>query len=834
MKIKLFSIFIFLCCSYFSFAQVIQSPSNFLGYELGKKFTAHHIIVDYFKATAAAIPQQMLLEKYGETNEDRPLLIAIISSAKNIANIEEIRKNNLRLTGLLKDKEANINAPAIVWLSYNVHGNETSSSEAAMKVLYELVLAKNPSITEWLNNTVVIIDPCLNPDGRERYVNWFTQVSGKTTNVDRVAREHSEPWPGGRTNHYNFDLNRDWAWQTQKESQERLAKYQTWMPQIHSDYHEQGINNPYYFAPAAEPVHTAVTQWQKDFQVTVGKNNAKYFDANGWLFFTKEIFDLFYPSYGDTYPLFNGAIGMTFEQAGGPRGGSAVLIDDGDTLTLTDRIEHHFTTSLSTIEATSKNATAVISNFKKYFDAANAGINNPFKTYIVSNNNTAKADALLNLLRKNNIRYGFANSNTSIKAYNYFSDKEEQITVQKNDIVIASAQPKGTLLSVLFEKEPLLKDSATYDITAWALPYTFGIQAYATNAIVTAQIKNLAGNYISVDKNAYGYILHYNSLKNANLLSTLLQQNVKIKFNQTPFSFNKTNFAPGSLIILKKGNENKIDEVLNLAAQSNITVTTINSGFVDSGLDFGSEKVVNLKNPTVAMLTGDGASSYGAGEVWHLFEQELNKPITLINVNDFGINNLKNYNTLVIPDGYYKFLANKDAAADIKQWVKDGGKLIVMENAAKQIGELDWGLKLKKLPEDKTDTALGYIGIKTYADRERESVQNNVPGAIYKTQLDNTHPLAYGYDNFYYTLKMNENVFGFVKEGWNVATIKKQKPTAGFVGNNIKKLINDGTLIGELPMGRGTVIFFADDPIFRSFWENGKLMFCNAVFFAGQ
>ena len=243
-------------------------------------------------------------EKYGETNEGRDLVLTYISSPENLANLETIRLNNLAMAGLSKGNAAPATnkTPTIVWLSYNVHGNETSSSEAAMLTLYALVDPSNTRTKEWLQNTVVIMDPCINPDGRDRYVNWFNSVVGGKYNADPASREHSEPWPGGRSNHYNFDLNRDWAWQTQVESRYRLQKYNQWMPQVHVDFHEQGVNNPYYFAPAANPYHEVITQWQKDFQLLIGKNNAFYFDQNGWLFFTKENFDLLYPSYGDTYP----------------------------------------------------------------------------------------------------------------------------------------------------------------------------------------------------------------------------------------------------------------------------------------------------------------------------------------------------------------------------------------------------------------------------------------------------------------------------------------------------------------------------------------------------
>ena len=815
-------------------AQTIISPDAFLGYQLGSNFTAHHKLVAYFEASSKASPSTMKLEKYGETNEGRPLIIGVISSPENIAALEDIRKNNLRLTGLLNDKPGNANAPAIVWLSYNVHGNEPSSSEVSMKVLYELLSGKNTSLNNWLKNTVVIIDPCLNPDGRERYVNWFTQMSGSLPNADPNAREHSEPWPGGRSNHYNFDLNRDWAWQTQVESQTRLAKYQQWMPQIHCDFHEQSPNSPYYFAPAAEPVHEAVTQWQKDFQVTVGKNHAKYFDNNGWLYFTKQYFDLFYPSYGDTYPLFNGSIGMTYEQAGHSRGGVTIALDNTDTLTLADRIAHHFTTSISTIEIASGNAQNLMTAFKKYFDDAKAGTNNNFKNYVISNKNENNIAALKLLLTKNGINYGYATISGSAKGYNYFSNKEEIFLVQKNDMVINAAQPKAALLKVLFEQQPKLSDSATYDITAWALPYVYGLQTYATKENLYVSLDNSSKKLPAIADNAYGYVVAYNSFYDAKLLVALLKNNVKMRFTETPFTFNDIAYKEGSLLVLRKGNEDKITKVLALINEFGNTASGISSGFAQAGFDLGSDKIHFIKNPTVAMLTGDGVSSTAAGEIWHLFEQQLNKPITLINANELDNSSLKNYNVLIVPDGYYRFLANKDAASDVKQWVKDGGKLIVMESAAKQMAGLDWGLKIKKLPEDKTDTALGYIAIKKYADREKEYVTGNIPGAIYRMELDDTHPLGYGYPNYYYTLKLNELVFEYVRDGWNVGTIKKIQPVAGFVGSKIKENLKDGVLLGELPMGRGSVVFFADNPLFRSFWENGKLLLCNAVFFVAQ
>ena len=438
-------------------------------------------MVSYFQYIAQASPKLVKLQQYGETNEHRPLYLAFISAEENISNLENIRINNLRLANLGKDKIIPTeNTPALVWLSYNVHGNETSSSETSLLTLFALTDPMNMQTKEWLKNTVIIIDPCVNPDGRDRYVNWFNSVAGVNYNPSPDAREHKEPWPGGRTNHYNFDLNRDWAWQTQAESKQRMQVYNQWLPQVHVDYHEQEIDQPYYFAPAAQPYHEAITPWQREFQVTIGKNHAKYFDKNNWLYFTKEIFDLFYPSYGDTYPAYNGAIGMTYEQGGGSAGGLGVETNEGDTLTLYDRVIHHYTTSISTIEIASLNAAKLVMEFRKFFNNGIKGTVGDYKTYVIKNNprDEERIKALIDLLDKNGIQYGTGSG--SGKGFNYHTAREEAFSIAPDDIIISSAQPKATMVKVLFEPQSKLIDSVTYDITAWSLPYVYEVTAYAS------------------------------------------------------------------------------------------------------------------------------------------------------------------------------------------------------------------------------------------------------------------------------------------------------------------------------------------------------------------
>ncbi|MEL7020658.1 MAG: M14 family zinc carboxypeptidase [Bacteroidota bacterium] len=343
----------------------LSSPDEFLPHRIGETFPHHHQIIDYFEHVAAN-SSSVQLKQYGMTNEDRPLVVAYLSAPENMARLEQIRTNHLRKAKMIEgdaDTDENI---AVVWLSFGVHGNEAAASSTAPYVLHQLADPNNQAAQNWLKNTLVIIDPALNPDGYARYTQWYRQMAHRIVQPELNSREHREPWPGGRSNHYYFDLNRDWAWSTQLETKQRLAVYHQWLPHIHVDVHEQGINSPYYFAPAAKPYHAYITSWQRDFQKSIGENHARYFDEKGWLYFTKEIFDLLYPSYGDTYPMFNGAIGMTYEQGGSSRAGRAVLADTGDTLTLKDRIQHHTTTAISTVETASKYAEHLNRNFEQY------------------------------------------------------------------------------------------------------------------------------------------------------------------------------------------------------------------------------------------------------------------------------------------------------------------------------------------------------------------------------------------------------------------------------------------------------------------------------------
>ena len=808
-------------CSSSLFSQNIQSPKEFLGYELGKQFTRHHRVVDYFTYVSTQL-DNVLLEKYGETNERRPLYVSYISSKKNIENIEQIRHNNLGQTGL---KPASINDIAIVWLSYNVHGNEASSTEASMQTLYELVTTKK----DQLENTLVIIDPCINPDGRDRYANWYNQVKSEPYNTDQNAKEHREPWPGGRANHYLFDLNRDWAWATQIESTQRLKIYNKWMPHVHVDFHEQSMNNPYYFAPAAEPFHEIITDWQRNFQTQIGKNHARYFDKNGWLYFTKESFDLLYPSYGDTYPTYMGAIGMTYEQAGGGMGGLGVDTDHGYELTLVDRVAHHKTTGLSTVEIASKNAITLNTEFKKFFDTGSF----KYKSYVLKNENKDKTTRLLALLDKHQIDYEFTNKGL-VKGYNYLTQQESRMSVNTKDLVIHTQQPKGKMVKVLFEPNAKLTDSLTYDITAWSLPYAHGFKAIASTIKVSSRkdvMVDTANN--EIDQNAYAYVSKWNSLEDASFLAALLQADVRVRFSEKDFTIEGNSYAKGTLIILRGDNKTNKEfdkQITSIAQNNNRKLTPVQTGFVSSGKDFGSSSVNPINKQKVAVISGKGTSSLSFGEIWHFFENQLHYPLTALDTDYINRVDLDEYDVLIIPNGYYSSILNKSGLEKINNFAQAGGTVIAIGTALRSfVNKEGFALKSKKPTEGKENKT---PNLTTYEDTRRNRANTLITGAIFKSKVDNSHPLAFGYDDVYFSLKLNNASYAYLQNGSNVAYFNKSATNlAGFAGKKALKNIPESLLFGEERKGSGSIIYMVDNPLFRSFWDNGKLFFVNAIFF---
>jgi len=814
----------------------IQSPEDYLVTNYGKHFTPHHLLVEYARYLADN-SEYMTLETYGYTNEKRPLLFATFTTPTNHQNIDNIRKTNINTTGLESYSDNMVNEKAILWMSFGVHGNEAAGPESSLTVMYKLA---NPDAQtrRWLDNTVVLIDPSVNPDGYSRYTHWLWRVAGDEPHPSMYDREHMEPWPGGRTNHYHFDLNRDWAWQTQVESQQRMEKYHQWMPHIHADFHEMGYNSHYYFAPAAKPYHEYMTQWQRDFQIDIGRNHASYFDKEGWIYFTRENFDLLYPSYGDTYPTFNGAIGMTYEKGGSGRAGRAIIMNNDDTLTIRDRIDHHVTTAMSTIEITSQNADRLVANFKKYYEDA---INNPkgkFKAYVVKSSENSKA--LADLLKRNKIRFKYATEKQTLNGYHYQSEMNKSFNLEPEDIVIDVKQPKSTLLQVLFEPEPMLEDSITYDITAWCTPFAYGVEAYGLNAVPSV---NMEPEYaemmdMSPPMDAYAYHFSWGSNEAHQVIAAFAKNGVRMRLADRSSKIQGKEVKRATVVIMKGDNKhikNLNQLVVGTLADSSIDWGTLDSGFSDAGGDLGGRRFRLIDNPKVLVLAGEGVSSYAFGQIWHYFEHHLHYPLSIVNKDDMGRVNLEDYNVLILPDGFYRL--SKEEKADLSSWVRGGGKLIAVGGALRSLSDQE-GFALARYATDEEKKAADKAAeaknleerLVDYEGEERRRISQIVPGAIIQNKVDNTHPLAYGIEGDYFSLKTTTATYNWLKDAWNVVYVPESFKSYGFVGKELKDKLGGTVSFAVEEKGRGSVIYMVDNPLYRGFWHNGLHLFTNAVF----
>jgi len=823
-----------------TFSQAV-SPDAFLGYNLGEKFTRHHRVVDYLEHVAKENPHFQLRE-YGTTTENRPLLGMIMSSVINMQNLDDILSENFRRVNKGIDSGERI---PIIYLSYNVHGNEAVCTEAAMRTIGELTNQRK----DLLDNCIVIIDPCVNPDGRDRYVHFQDRTSGPTPNSSPAAWEHSEPWPGGRSNHYMFDMNRDLAWQTQKETKARTAFYRTIMPHIHVDYHEQGINNPYYFAPAAEPLHKIITPWQRECQEHIGGFNASGFDARGALYFTREIFDLFYPSYGDTWPMFQGAIGMTYEQGGSGRAGRSIITETGDILSLSYRIENHHSTAISTIEAAIHHRDRLLKEFAAYH---RRNIEEPwgdFEAYLIpmEGNDISKVDWLTDLLDRQGLTYSTARgSKKQVTALDYTSLNSTLVRPLKGDLVIDAHQPNSALLQVLFDPDPELSDSLTYDITTWALPFAYGLKSFGLNKSIDMTdgfITPLNPTKLDTTSAPYAWIIDYSTDAGTPLLAHLLDEGIKVRVADSPFTNSGEKFSAGTLVITKRNNEDKLGDIESIITEytsetAGIRVLKTHSGMSEEGPDLGSDHFRFIKSPSIAVIAGDEVSSLSFGEILHRFETIYNYPITVI--SNRKRMDLNSYDVLIIPRSWISF--NDDELEELKNWVAAGGNLISIGGSCRNFADKNgWGLTRFSGEMDESKRTAEYDAHSAsdiyapFALNERLSIMDEIPGAVYSISIDPTHPLSFGYSTTYLSIKTSSMRFSPLSSGGgtNVGVLKGDaEALTGFAGDRANEKLNNSLSFGVQSIGSGSAIYMIDNVLFRGFWKNGHKFFANAVFFS--
>lgn len=817
-----------------TFAQPLQSPAEFLGYRLGERFTPHHRVQAYLQHVAG-VSDRVQLEPYGTTYEGRELVLAYLSSPANLARLESIQVDNLRRAGLEPGAPEG-ERTAIVWLSYNVHGNESVSTEAALQTLYDLARTDAPERAGWLDRTVVILDSCINPDGRERYVNGYNQRLGVFPDADPLAIEHEENWPGGRPNHYLFDLNRDWAWLSQRESRLRIERYNQWMPQVHVDFHEQGVDSPYYFAPAVEPYHSVITDWQREFQRTIGEANARVFDRNGWLYFTRESFDLLYPSYGDTYAAFNGAIGMTYEQAGSGRAGLGIETAEGDTLTLADRIAHHHATGMATVETAVQHRERLVEEFERYFAVSARNSTDVHLSFVLGRASGAdRLGALAAHLDALGISYGTVSATRKARGSDYRTGATGPVSVEPGDLVVSVRQPRGRMARVLFEPDADLSDSLTYDITAWALPYAYGLEGAALLEHVAPDapfVRKAVDVVAAPVPEVYAWAIPWTSPEDARFLARLLRDQVAVRVATEPFTSGGRSFERGTLLVTRAGNAlvgDRLNDLVSTAAAAHgRRPVALASGLVQEGRDFGSESVRLVTPPRVLIAFGEGVSTGSAGEVWHWFDERMAYPSTRISVESLASADLGDWDVIVLPSGSYGALVEGNGLDRLRSWIAAGNRLILLDSAVRLLADQEgFGLKSADSEDDAKKDSL-----RTYADRIRSGAAEDVAGAVFETRVDATHPLGFGLERGFYTLKRSSGSWPYLDSdrAWNVGTIAVDAHRSGFVGSKAGEKVDQTLAFGVQEVGRGAVVYLPEGPLFRAFWYEGQLLFANAVF----
>jgi len=805
----------------------IPTPEAFLGYEIGEHHTRHDLIVAYL-VKLAEVSNRASIEIYGATHEKRKLIMFTVTSPENLKNLEAIKSSHLQFVNPAKSPKNYEEVPVFIQLGYNVHGNEPSSSEAALLAAYTLVASNSLEVLNYLEKSVIFIDPTINPDGRDRHTQWVNQYQAKTLVSDNIDAEHMEAWPRGRTNHYWFDLNRDWLLAVHPESQGKLKWMHTWYPNVVTDFHEMGTNSHHFFEPM-KPIGSLDPIMPKENYEDLNDLFAPYFsdalDKIGSLYYTKESFDGTYPGYGSSYPDLQGGLALLFEQAS-----SRGHIQDTDygKITFAFTIRNQFTSTFATIKAAVENKGYLRKYQQEFFKSsltkkAKSGFSG-YEFQEKYDQNRKKAFIAQLLTHK-------------IKVYK----KGDTYTVPLK-------QPQHRMVQTMFETYDKYRDSVFYDASAWSVANFYNIKYKGVKSVKlgteVTSVKGIVQN-IKIKKAAYAYIVNWDDYNTPAALYYMQSKGLKVAAAFKPFTINtfngEINFNYGSLLI-PVGKQKKSSAVVHqiiLEAQEKFKVPVFgtNSGYSLKGIDLGSNNFRVLKKPKVAMLIGEGVSSYEAGEVWHLLDTRIHMPITKIRMNNYSRANLDTYNTLVMVSGNYNQLDSLKRQK-LKNWTAKGNTLITIAGGSKWLIDKkmvkesltkDANLKVKKEEKEKKVTKrLPYVEASEHIGRER------LGGAIFEVDLDLTHPLGFGYRSS--KLPVYKNNLVFLAPSKNAyATIAKYTENPhidGFISkNNLEKFIKPSASIIVSAIGKGRVVLFADNPNFRGAWYGTNKLFLNALFF---
>ncbi|HET9430071.1 MAG TPA: M14 metallopeptidase family protein [Chitinophagaceae bacterium] len=810
----------------------IPRPKDIIYHEVGEWHVTHDRLVNYMKAIAAAAPERVKLETMGFTYEKRPQVLLIITSKKNHDNLEQIRQQHISLSDPSGSALLNIeNMPVVVWIGHSIHGNEPSGANASLVSAYYLAAAQGPAIEDLLDKTIILFDPSFNPDGLQRFSTWANQHKSKNLVSDPSSREFNEVWPGGRFNHYWFDLNRDWLPAVHVESQNRLSWYHKWKPNILTDHHEMGSNATFFFQPGVPSrVNPLTPDKNQELTARLGNFHAAYLDRIGSLYFTKEGYDDFYYGKGSTYPDINGAIGILFEQASSR--GHLQQTTNG-LLSFPFTIRNQFVTTLSTLEGARSLRKEFLGWQRDFYkNAMTEAAADPVKGFVFDK----KADIrtvheFISLLNRHEIKCYSTRNNLTIAGQTFNAGQA---------YIVPLNQPQAKLIKTFFSKTFEYRDSLFYDITSWTMPLAFGLRSEPLNAAQIGQA-GIGDAVISTtpvttqisEGAAYAYLINWEGLLAPAALYELLSKGIVVKVAtkdfETMIEGKRQAFKGGTLLVasqLQPNDSGNLKKFLqNLADKYSVSIHRVQGGAALSGVDLGSNRFVNISKPSIAMITGQGVNATDAGEAWHLLDQRMNIPASHLEPTQFNRADLSRYNTLVMVGGSYNEL-NKEK---LKSWVQGGGVLILTEEAvtwAAQNGISDIKLRRAKTPADSTRKLL-------YSDREQIDGAQQVRGAIFGAEADLTHPLTYGYNEKLVSLfKANSVFMEKSKNPYATPFYYGSNPLqSGWVSRENKEAIKNSAAVIVNTVGNGRVINIADNPNFRAFWLGGSKLFLNAIFF---
>ena len=801
----------------------IPTPKEVIGHEVGEWHVTHDKLMFYMQ-TLANKSDRITIETRGETFEGRPILLLTITSPKNHQNIESIREEHVALTENGASTLSTDAMPIVVYQGFSIHGNEPSGANAGLAYAYYLAAAQGPEIDDLLNNLVILMDPSFNPDGLQRFAYWANTNKSINLVADNNEREYHEVWPGGRTNHYWFDMNRDWLPVQLPESRARIKSFHKWLPNILTDHHEMGTNSTFFFQPG-EPtrVHPLTPKRNQELTAEIGTYHARALDKIGSLYYSEENYDDYYYGKGSTFPDVNGSIGILFEQ-GSSRG--HIQETENGLLTFPFTIRNQFTTALSTIEA-AKNMRVKILNYQRdfYNDVRSEAAKSKTKSIVFGDSkDAAKAWHLAEIMNRHNIKFNELASDVIISGKSY---------IEGNSYVVPMNQKNHRLIKAMFEKRTTFTDSLFYDISAWTFPLAFNLDYSEQSTLANAgsEIINftpLSGN-IS-EKSNYAYLFEWNEYYTPKALNSIVEKGLRAKVAKSPFSLEGKQYDYGTILIPVQNQELNADELYEflkeVAHESMLQITSVGTGLT-KGIDLGSNDFDPIKKQKVAILVGSGISSYDAGEIWHLFDTRFNMQLTKLDMAYLSNIDLSKYTDLIIPSTSSRGggLANK-YAEKIKEWVKDGGTLIGYRNVAEWLNKNEViTLKFKK------DTLVAKnISFAKKGDFNGAQVTG---GAIFEAKLDRSHPINYGYKNDKLALFRNTNVYIEPnKNSYNNPIQYTDKPLlSGYISEENLELMKGSVPFQVKKVGKGRVIVFTDNTNFRAFWYGTNKLLMNAIFF---